>query len=185
MDIKTLRDALLSNHLAPFTELYRSFKPYCLATLKSKHKNLDHDDCEAIYDDAIIIFRDNLLANKVVDNGNLKTYITGICLNVANNLLRKNQRYNSKKATIGLLFETQGHTPIEDLEYKETLYLTLQKGLEQLGDKCKNVIVSFYIDQLSMEEIAKKYNFASKDVAKTTKSRCFKKLQAIIASINV
>ncbi len=184
MDIKTLRDALLSNHLASFSELYRSFKPYCLSILKGKHRNLDHDEYEAIYNDAILIFRDNLIANKVSGSSNLKSYITGICLNVANNWLRKNQRYANKKTQIGLLFDSQGHIPLEDLEYKENLYLKLEKGLEDLSDKCKNIITAFYIDQLSMEEIAKKYKFASKDVAKTIKSRCFKKLQSIIANIN-
>lgn len=180
MDIQSLRKSLLENDLASFSKLYHDFKPYCISTLKSKQLNLDQAQCESIYDDAMLLFRDHLIQEKIQQGSSIKSYITGICINLGRNKMRKEQRYQSKKNEIRLLFQESEHLYEMDDDQSNQRLKRVQGALKQLGEKCQKIIHAHYILGMSMIEIADYLGFASKDVAKTTKSRCFKKLIAII-----
>lgn len=180
MSIEELRNTILKNDYSLFQKLYRSVKPYCLAGLRSKHSQLEKNDRESIYDDAIIIFKDKLLAGKIEDQGNIKAYISSVCQNLAMNQLRKDQRRKSKESEIRLLFHREGHIHSESDDINEALLRKVQAAIKQLGDKCKQIIILFYYQNDSMATIADKMGFSSKDVAKTSKSRCLAKLIKLV-----
>ena len=50
-------------------------------------------------------------------------------------------------------------------------------------EKCKKIIFAFYYDNLSMDAIAVQLGLASKDVAKTTKNRCMKKIKSLLKAV--
>lgn len=59
---------------------------------------------------------------------------------------------------------------------QEELLNLVTYAINTLGDKCQNIIKLFYLNKLTMEEIASEMGFASAGVAKTIKGRCYKKL---------
>ena len=53
----------------------------------------------------------------------------------------------------------------------------------KLGDTCKKVLMYYYYDGMSMQEIADKLGFANTNTAKTKKYKCKKKLDSLVKSL--
>ena len=56
----------------------------------------------------------------------------------------------------------------------------IAKCMDQLGDTCRKVLMYYYFDELSMQEIADKMGFANTDTAKTKKYKCKQKLDELV-----
>ena len=65
----------------------------------------------------------------------------------------------------------------EEDSYKATLKKVLRTSLSKLGENCRTLLIMFYYEQVSMDEIAERMDFGSRRVAITTKSRCWKRLK--------
>ena len=52
--------------------------------------------------------------------------------------------------------------------------------MEQLGETCRKVLMYYYFDEMSMQEIADKLGFANTDTAKTKKYKCKQKLDELV-----
>jgi DNA-directed RNA polymerase specialized sigma24 family protein len=56
----------------------------------------------------------------------------------------------------------------------------IARCIEQLGETCKKVLMYYYFDEMSMQDIADKLGFANTDTAKTKKYKCKRKLDDLI-----
>jgi RNA polymerase sigma factor (sigma-70 family) len=56
----------------------------------------------------------------------------------------------------------------------------VRDALERLGDPCRTLLVLFYWEELSMEEIAERLGFANADTAKSKKYQCKKALERLL-----
>jgi len=70
----------------------------------------------------------------------------------------------------------ENYTEEED-SYKTMLMKVVSTTLSTLGENCRTLLIMFYYEQLSMDEIAERMDFGSRRVAITTKSRCWKRLK--------
>ena len=84
--------------------------------------------------------------------------------------LKDIERYYQQQMTEDIFFSDH------ETDFKTQLIELTHQALENIDEKCQKVIRCFYIEKMNMDEIAEKIGFASADVAKTSKSRCFKKL---------
>ncbi|MBL6446450.1 sigma-70 family RNA polymerase sigma factor [Fulvivirga sp. 29W222] len=160
-------------------DLVVAYKSYCVNGLKKKTKCSD-EEAEDLFIDALLELRDKVLSDKLDHLLNAKSYIFGICYNK----WLSAQRLKNK--TIFTSIDAEGYyqqylkddssLDLEDLEYKMQLLNITNRALGTIGEKCYKLIKYFYIEKRSMEDIANIMGFASADVAKTSKSRCFKKL---------
>ena len=95
--------------------------------------------------------------------------------------------YKRLRSKSRLGFQDEGQQNIEEIclhaietSTKDSSYfLALHKGIQMLGEGCQKIIRMFYYEQQSMEEISSSLGFSGPDVAKTSKSRCMKKLKNI------
>ena len=96
------------------------------------------------------------------------------------NLARKQIQFVSKTQKkldeVRLLFYRNNDTTIEERDNKEDLISICQHALKKLSERCQQIIVGYYVQELSMKEIAQNLDLSSGDVAKTLKSRCYKNL---------
>ena len=56
----------------------------------------------------------------------------------------------------------------------------VQKAMDLLQDKCRNILIMFYFDGFDMDTIAKANGLSSATVAKAKKYQCLKGLETII-----
>ena len=57
---------------------------------------------------------------------------------------------------------------------------TIAEALERLGDPCKTLLVLYYWEELTTEEIAVKLGYANSDTVKSKKYQCKKALETAL-----
>jgi hypothetical protein len=53
----------------------------------------------------------------------------------------------------------------------------MEKGLSSLGEPCKSLLESYYLQKRSMSEIAAAFGYTNADNAKTQKYKCLMRLK--------
>ncbi len=128
------------------------------------------EEAKDIYQEALIAFWQKAASGKLVLTSKISTYLYSVCNNLwLKELDRKGRLVNEQKDGQ----ESQRHEEHEN-------YKIVLQCIEELGDVCKNILMYYYFDGLSMSDIAEKMEFANTDTAKTKKYKCKKRLDNLI-----
>lgn len=142
--------------------------------------NLSEEENRDIYQDAFIVIYDNVMKGKINDlSGSVGGYLFGVGKNLILKRMRENKKsikvsfedsVAMKAGELGSDFEitTNAATP------RQTMMLS---ELDTLGERCQELIRSYYYKGLSIKDIMKNENYASENVVKSAKSRCLKLLR--------
>ncbi|MCP4882200.1 MAG: sigma-70 family RNA polymerase sigma factor [Flavobacteriales bacterium] len=146
----------------------------------SKKYNVNESDAIDIYQDSILILRDNAI-NGRIDNlqSNISTYLFAI---------GKYRIFHNFRVKSKLHITNDFNLVEEDIDFDVNLYgpvLTkeqqlLKKYYDQLGDRCKSILNLFYYQGYNLDEIRSILNYSNKKVLKSQKSRCIKQLKDLV-----
>lgn len=146
----------------------------------SKKYNVERYDAVDIYQDAIIILRENVINGKIIE---LKSSISTYLFAIGKYKIFQTHRDNSKiELNNNFYAETENvqidvNLPDEKLTNQQRL---LNKHLPLLGERCKEVLILFYYEGYSLDEITEILGYSDKNVLKSQKSRCLKQLKNMI-----
>lgn len=180
-DQEKLLNQIKSEGMSAMLTIYRLHRDKYLSF--TKQYTADRDLRLQSYNDAIVQSY-NAITNNRFDplKSSLKTYIFTLGKNKLINRLNKENTYSkhiSHEELKDSAYDTNSDQgPPEAIN--EKLNTELSKGFDQLGEKCRNLILYFYYDKLDSEEIMKLMNYDSTNVVYSAKSRCLKKLREII-----
>jgi RNA polymerase sigma factor (sigma-70 family) len=171
MDDKEIVDRIKKGDESALDFLY---KKHYRMMLKLVLKNSGtEDEAKDIFQDALIVFWEKVVQDKLVLTSKLSTYLYSIC----QNLWRKELERKSKLS----------HDPIERAEYvdpdRQERIDIINKCIAQLGESCRQILLYYYFDRLSMSDIAEKMGFANADTAKTKKYKCKLELDNKVKSL--
>ncbi len=145
-------------------------KYYRMMTKLVLSNNGTEEEAKDIYQEALLVFWQKSVSGKLVLTSKISTYIYSICLNLWRKELERKKRHS---------YEEKDGVQHMDLEAKEKARIVLG-CIDQLGDTCKKVLMYYYYDGLSMQDIAEKLGFANTNTAKTKKYKCKKKLDEVV-----
>ena len=128
------------------------------------------DEARDIYQDALIVFWQKATSGNLVLTSKISTYIYSICQNLWRKELDRKKRLSNEEKDSAVSMDL-------DSSEKEKI---IAKCLDQLGDTCKKVLMYYYFEEMSMQEIAEKLGFANTDTAKTKKYKCKMKLDELV-----
>ena len=146
----------------------------------AKRYNLSEDENIDLYQDAYIIFYDNVMSGKIERfTSSVSTYLFAIGKYLIFDQIRKN------KKTVGSNYDLSRvgdkDLPLDSIEMERaeltTEQLLLRKHFSSLGSKCKELLTLFYYRGYSIHEIMAHENYNSENVVKAAKSRCMKTLR--------
>ncbi|GMQ27661.1 sigma-70 family RNA polymerase sigma factor [Algoriphagus confluentis] len=143
-------------------------------SLFAKRYTQDQFQIDNCYQDAIIALAENAQKGKIETlNSSIGTYL----FSIGKFILFKNLK--GKNLTGQLSEEMLETIPIEtyEEEARDEYLLLLRQKLSELGPKCQEILRLFYFQSKSLEEICKLMGYESKDVLKSSKSRCIKNLK--------
>lgn len=184
LSIESLTESLRSGDSSPLQLVFEECMTYCTSTLCNS-TSCSAEDAEDFFVDAVMIFRDKVLDGSLKELTNLKSYIYGICLNLHRQAARSNQKiiHASDNDMEDYFYQEVTLDPLsESLEedFTQELLQSCMDTLDLLNDSCRSILEDFYFFGMSMAEIAEKMNLSNAQVAKTTKSRCYKKWKELI-----
>jgi len=129
-----------------------------------------------IYQETIIVLYENVQKPSFELNCQLQTYI----FSIAKRLWLKQLKKSSKT----FLFKEDGENELVDVSEEITEHLNkeveldkLNQSLAELGEPCATLIKDFYVQKLSMDEIAEKFGYTNADNAKNQKYKCLQRLK--------
>jgi RNA polymerase sigma factor (sigma-70 family) len=131
------------------------------------------EEARDIYQEALIVFWQKATSGKLVMTAKISTYIYSICQNLWRKELDRKKRLSHEDKDSPVSIDT-------DTEERQKI---VAQCIEQLGDTCKKVLMYYYFDEMSMQDIAEKLGFANTDTAKTKKYKCKKKLDELIKGL--
>lgn len=175
MNLQQITESFLANDNIAFRYIYTNCSQYCIESLQ-KYRNCTPEEAQDYFIDAVLIFKEKVENGKVTYLSSLQTFLYKICENNYLARLKANKSKNKKLSDLEFYYYSSDHVADEDTDFMELLSNAAKAAWESLGEKCKDIISYFYIDKLRMEQIARLMGFSSANVAKTTKSRCYKQL---------
>lgn len=175
LELNALSKALKKGDNTVLSPIFQRYQSYCVDKLIFG-KNCPREEAEDIYMEAIINFREKILSDKITFLTDVKFYLSQTCVNMFLVRIKQKKRWERNVPDVQRFFYESEYL-IEESEYDHDEAIELAVGVwSALKEKCKDIIHYFYVDKLKMEEIAEIMSFSSADVAKTIKSRCYKKM---------
>lgn len=131
------------------------------------------EEARDIYQDALVVFWQKATSGNLVMTSKISTYIYSICQNLWRKELDRKKRLSNEEKDVSVE---------QDTETAERNKIVAQ-CIDQLGETCKKVLMYYYFEEMSMQDIAEKLGFANTDTAKTKKYKCKKKLDELIKTL--
>lgn len=139
---------------------------------------LSDSDIADIYQDSMIALYENALKGKIKDlKSSLKTYLFAIGKNLIFNRFKSAKRVDLKDNLLAEESADADFISEIDLNYQQQ---QLHDALNELGGACKELLVFFYYRRFTIESIMNRMNYGSENSVKANKSRCMKKLRALV-----
>jgi len=151
-------------------ELYRKY--YRMMTRAIIKNNGTEQEAKDVYQDALIVFWQKAVSNQLVLTSKISTYIYSICLNLWRKELDRKGRLSHE--------EKDGVQYIDDESQERSKII--RDCIQQLGDTCQKILMYYYFDDMSLQDIAQKLGFANTETAKTKKYKCKKRLDNLVKS---
>jgi len=136
------------------------------------------DDAKDIFQEAIIVFYQNIKDQNFELNCKIKTYLYSV------SRLMWLKKIKKASVIVGKITDFEGFIAIDDadadlIEERELQFGKMASALGELGEPCKTLIEDFYIKQLSMGQISEKFGYTNADNAKTQKYKCLMRLKKL------
>ncbi|MBA5630401.1 RNA polymerase sigma factor [Moheibacter lacus] len=135
------------------------------------------DEISDVYQDAFIALCENARKGKLDElNSSLKTYFFAIGKYMIFGKMKSEKPavLNEELKDFQIEWETES-----DLEPDENVNL-LRDNLKKLGGQCQQILTLFYYEEKKLDHITEIMKYENKDVAKSQKARCLKKLKELI-----
>ncbi|MET4076521.1 sigma-70 family RNA polymerase sigma factor [Hymenobacter sp. UYCo722] len=166
----SLRHALLANRTQVLTELYRqSFPP---VRRHIGRRGGSAQDAQDVFQDALLVLYEQATGGTLVLTASVSTYLLGISRNLWHHEVRRRARLApdtlSDDVAAGLADEAE--------DSAEPAF-AVRDYVEQLGEKCKNVLLSFYYFQQPLTQIAERQGYGSVRSATVQKFKCLERLR--------
>lgn len=173
-DITSLLQSFESDPDGTLEQIYTTYRQSFMefARTYSKDETLTID----CFQEAVISLYENLAIGRVTDqNTTVKTYLYAIGKYKLINAQRKkgvDLKINLHSIENVITDEAQ-----DDNEHRQSI---VDSAFEQLGQKCKEVLLKFYYHRYSIEAIMHAMSYKNENTVKAHKSRCLAKMKDII-----
>ncbi|HEY6952450.1 MAG TPA: sigma-70 family RNA polymerase sigma factor [Bacteroidota bacterium] len=140
--------------------------------------NGTHDDEEDMLQEALVILWERVRSGKFEYSSKLSTFLFATVRNIWFRRLARAKR------EIPTDFEADDRPDQEDsildtlIENEESA--AVRAAMERIGEQCRQLLLLFYWEERSMEEIAIKLGFANADTVKSKKYQCKKLLENVL-----
>lgn len=158
--------------------IFEEHSSFCIQNLL-RNSSCTLEEAEDIFMDAVINFREKAIAGKISYMTNIRNYVYTTCLNMQRVSYQAQKRADTKKEEVLMYFQTSETENIESeaelKAYEAEMMEVSMKAFKKLDKRCQKLLKSFYVNDFKMAQIAEKMGLANANVAKTLKSRCYKK----------
>ncbi|MFT2010336.1 RNA polymerase sigma factor [Pontibacter sp. 13R65] len=170
-----LREALIEHREEALEKIYAKAYPMVLHYVKQQHGS--PDDAKDLLQEAMILFYEKIVHKELTLTAAPTTYIMAVCKNRWRRELEKRSRHQELSAAVAeqLPQEANAEAPAADLA----------AFVEQLGAKCRDILVSFYYLGQQLEQIAQQHQYRNIRSATVQKFKCLERLRKSVSGFGI
>lgn len=174
-----LLEGLANHEERALQRLYQDYFPMICRMVLQNQGN--EDDAKDLFQEAVMVLYERSKDQDFILACRVKTYLYA----VGHRLWLKQLQQRRKRQMSGCADEQELEDKagiagdIEEHLIREERFQVMDSALEKLGEPCKSLLESFYVQQLSMQDIAEKFGYTNPDNAKTQKYKCLNRLKKI------
>ncbi|MFI5155794.1 MAG: RNA polymerase sigma factor [Chitinophagales bacterium] len=135
------------------------------------------EDAKDIFQEAIIVLYEKTRTGTFVLNCLIKTYVYSVSRRLWLKRLQQQQKFTPE--TNGVEEMIAVDEDMEAHEQRNADYQLMEKAMAGLGEPCKSLLESYYLQKKSMVEIATDFGYTNADNAKNQKYKCLMRLKKI------
>lgn len=158
-----------------FRKLYKSFPQVKRYIRKNSGTKMDAED---IFQQALYVFYEKVQDHNFKLDVEAEAYVFSVSKYLWANQLRKQGKEISVPSTFGQAEEDQ----IDHIKNKEKQLNKIEQVINDLGEKCREILSLFYYKSKSLQEIAQEMNYSSTNAIKTRKYKCLEKARKMVQS---
>jgi RNA polymerase sigma factor (sigma-70 family) len=166
-DIEIIQLIQRRQHHQAISKLYGEF-PKMRRLVRQKGGN--SNDAQDVFQEAIVIFCRKAADPAFQLTSSIGTYLYSVCRHVWKDMQRKQKRQVLLDDMTDVGNEL-AETVQEHLE-REEKYGYLDRVLQQIDERCRQIFRLYYFEKQSMLQIAQQVGFSGEESAKTQKYKC-------------
>ena len=168
---------LLTNRERTLEQIYATVYPMMRHYIR-QHGGTD-DDAKDITQEALITYYEKTIHGQLSLTSSVSTYLMGI----GKNLWRQELERRSRRTS---LTDAVGNALPDDSEPETDLpAASLMTYVEQLGESCRSLLVSFYYFGQRLEQIARQHGYRSVRSATVQKHKCLERLRRSVSGLSI
>ncbi|RDC65536.1 RNA polymerase sigma factor [Adhaeribacter pallidiroseus] len=150
--------------------IYSAYWPMIANFVRSHHGS--PEEAEDLYQEGIITLYEQVRNGKFSMASSIKTYLYAICRNKWLSKLKT-------KVSVTDLEEHLFQIPTEEADVAAPYVdeAAIKLAIEDLGEPCRTIMVGYYFQKLSLDDLAENLNYSNANVAKQQKFRCVERLK--------
>ena len=172
---ESLVERIKANDRSVLGDLFIKFEKVVFKHIQTHGGNLD--DAKDMLQESIIVLWQNVSAGRFKLQSKLSTYLVAVAKNKWMVEMRKKKRFVQDDPPEHAYPSEPG---ILDKLVDDEMLDRVRFALDQIKPVCKQLLLLFYFEERSMEEIANILSFANMNVAKAKKYQCKKALQDVV-----
>ena len=172
--VDTLRQAFLADRAQALTQLYRQGFPPVRRYIGRRGGS--PQDAQDVFQDALVILYEQATRGTLVLTASVSTYLLSISRNLWHQELRRRARLPHEE------LPPEWEFTAEDTEGVAEPAFAVRDYVEQLGDKCKSLLLSFYYFQQPLDQLAETHGYRSVRSATVQKFKCLERLRRAVRS---
>ncbi|WP_210514482.1 RNA polymerase sigma factor [Hymenobacter terricola] len=169
-----LRQALLADREQALTRLYRRAFPAVRRHI-CRHGGTA-PDAQDVFHDALVVFYEQAVGEKLVLTSSASTYLVGIARNLWHHEQRRRARLPHEALPDDL------NELAEDSAAAEPAFAVLDY-VARLGEKCRSILLAFYYFQQPLTQIAEAHGYRSVRSATVQKFKCLERLRESVRAV--
>lgn len=173
---EALRQALVADRAQALTQLYRRGYPPVRRYIG--HRAGSAQDAQDVFQDALVILYEQATSGTLVLTASASTYLLSISRNLWHRELRRRARLPHQALPDG--WEAMATEETEALA--EPAFAILDY-VEQLGEKCKSLLLNFYYFQQPLTQLAQTHGYRSVRSATVQKFKCLERLRNSVRAV--
>ncbi len=135
------------------------------------------DDAKDIFQEALIVLYEKSKSGNFELNCQIKTYIYSVCRRLWLKRFHQLQKLAPEVENMDEVIPVEEE--LENFEQRNKEFVMMDRAMQNLGEPCKSLLESYYLQKRSMVEIAGDFGYTNADNAKNQKYKCLMRLKKI------
>ena len=136
-------------------------------------------DAKDIFQDALIVLYEKTKISSFELSCLIKTYLYSVSKRLWLKRLQQTQRFSPESGNNNVEDTVPVDEDLSQHEQRDADYELMESAMQELGEPCKSLLESYYLQKKSMIDIASDFGYTNADNAKNQKYKCLMRLKKI------